>query len=298
MRGSECGAKRVSAPPRSGCLEVSRAACCAGRVCENEYTHSETNMTYDLDRLRLTIVRKVREVRLARGWTQAELARKLGLSQARLSVVERGGGTLSAEQLIAFLAFANLPLSELIPRQDPEDELQNALARLGALHLRELDDVVPTERFERVDDAVLGTLAAPRSARLLVALGPVLVWNIDHLPLDHLHARLRRIGLAHRLGWLVQSLLEGLVTAEVQGEWDRRRRRAELLLGALLQRMEAPASSKERLPDPLDPEIRSVKSLDIERHNSDPVARRWGVATDLGSADFARALTEAAAADG
>lgn len=271
----------------------------------SKYYHSDTNMkpsaaTLDLDTTRLRIVRKLREVRIARGWTQAELAERLGLSQARLSVIERGGGTISAEQFVVLLAITNLPIDEFLPRQDPEDEIQNALARLGALHLRELDDVVPTERFQRVEDAVAETLASPRSSRFILALGPVVTWNADHINLDAVNERLSRLGLSRRLGWLVDALDEGLPLADIAkgSEWWRRVRRTKVVLADYRRRPGAfgpPLDSPPATPsDHLDPQIRSIKTLDIVWQNSGPVARRWGIATEIGPADFAGALAEAA----
>ena len=252
----------------------------------------------DLDATRRVIVRKLREVRLARGWSQTELAERLGLSQARLSVIERGGGTISAEQFVALLALTNLPIEAFLPRQNPEDEIQNALARLGALQLRELDDVVPTDRYQRVEDAVVETLAAPRSSRFILALAPVVVWNADHLSLDQVNERLSRIGLAGRLGWLVEALEHALPLAAIAkgSEWWKRRRRAELVLAEFRARPGAvrpPAEWPEAPTDHLDPQLRSMKSLYIEWHNSDALAKRWGIATDLGASDFARAVVEA-----
>lgn len=256
---------------------------------------NSSSTTFDLDTTRLAIVRKLREVRLARGWSQAELAARLGLSQARLSVIERGGGSISAEQFVALLAATNLPIEAFLPRQDPEDELQNALARLGALQLRELDDVVPTLRFQRVEDAVVETLAAPRSSRFVLALAPVVVWNVDHLSLDQVNERLSRIGLAGRLGWLVEALEQALpLVATTNGsEWWKRTRRAELVLAEFRARLRPPAVCPEVPTDHLDPHLRSVKSLEIEWRNSDALAKRWGIATELGASDLARAVVEA-----
>lgn len=78
------------------------------------------------------MLRRLREVRLPRGWTQAHLAARLGLSQARLIVVERGEGTISAEQFIAFLALSNLSIDAFLPAANIDSAFQNALARLGA----------------------------------------------------------------------------------------------------------------------------------------------------------------------
>jgi transcriptional regulator with XRE-family HTH domain len=54
------------------------------------------------------IARKVRELRKQRRWTQAELARRLGLSQSRLSEIERGAGSFSAEQFLTILSLFNV----------------------------------------------------------------------------------------------------------------------------------------------------------------------------------------------
>ena len=59
--------------------------------------HSEAQA---LEKTRLQVARKVRELRTRLNWTQIELARKLGLSQGRLSALERGTGSFTAEQLL------------------------------------------------------------------------------------------------------------------------------------------------------------------------------------------------------
>jgi transcriptional regulator with XRE-family HTH domain len=252
--------------------------------------------TINLEATRQSIVRKLREIRRERGWTQAELAEMLGLSQARISVIERGGGTISAEQFVALLALANVPIEDFLPRQNPEDEVQNTLARLGALHLREIEDVVPTERFRKVEDAVAETLVAPRSSRLVLALAPVLVWNIDHVNLDQTNARLERIGLSHRLGWLVESILHGIPLVGNAGApaWARRRRRAAFVLTEFLNRFQRLGPNTEQSPeapvDHLDSNIRSAKTLAMVWQSSGDVARRWGIATELAPEDFGAAL--------
>jgi transcriptional regulator with XRE-family HTH domain len=58
--------------------------------------------------LRLQISTKVRDLHTGRRWTQAELAKPLGRSQARLSEVERGQGSFSAEQLLEILRLFNV----------------------------------------------------------------------------------------------------------------------------------------------------------------------------------------------
>lgn len=46
-----------------------------------------------LDKLRIRVGKRVRELRHARRWTQVELARQLDVSQGRLSEIEAGKGS-------------------------------------------------------------------------------------------------------------------------------------------------------------------------------------------------------------
>src|SRR5688572_32511928 len=102
-----------------------------------------------LEKSRVEIVQKVRELRRARHLTQAELSQRLGLSQGRLSEIERGGGSFTAEQFLAILKLFNVSAAFFdSTAKSPTVALQNALARLGALHLRESEAVLPSERFE------------------------------------------------------------------------------------------------------------------------------------------------------
>ena len=101
----------------------------------DKYSHS-------LEKDRAQVAQKVRELRRGRRWTQAELSRRLHLSQGRLSEVERGAGSFTAEQFLAILKLFNVPVSHFYhAAPDQASELQNALARLGALHLQESADV-------------------------------------------------------------------------------------------------------------------------------------------------------------
>src|SRR6516225_4309261 len=105
----------------------------------------------DLDRSRLQIGRKLRELRAERGWTQLDLAERLQISQGHLSQIERGSGSLTAEQFLKVLALFNVPSTYFAPSNQRADlDLQNALARLGALHLRERTDVLPSEQLDEV----------------------------------------------------------------------------------------------------------------------------------------------------
>jgi transcriptional regulator with XRE-family HTH domain len=250
-----------------------------------------------LEKTRLQIARKVRELRFARNWTQAELASKLGLSQGRLSALERGTGSFTAEQLLQILALFNVAATHFAEgrQQDFEADLQNALVRLGATHLRQASDVLPTERLEDVTALVRETLAS-QSSRQIAALAPVLVVNIDQLSLPQLQLRLSEAGLERRLGWLAENTVEAIrreVPLLPSGPSTQSYRRAELLLGMLRDTLASRIDATGTLVDLLEPVVASKKTLDELRETSSPVSRRWGILTSLQVDDFVDALRAA-----
>jgi len=245
------------------------------------------NSTDNLSKTRSIIASRARALRQERRWTQRELADKLGMSQGRLSEVERGDGSFTAEQLVELLRLFNVPLHDIVGASPIEDELQNALARLGAGHLRESTTTLPSARITTTRAAVRETLLDPRDPRLLLALAPVLVANIDALNLDLLHDELRRAGFPARVPWLVENVREALAIARPprrRGAWNR----AATVLGDFLARLPPP---EEDAPfDILDQGIRSARTLAQVRGAASAISRRWRVATDLQAADFADAL--------
>src|SRR5271163_926930 len=115
----------------------------------------EDKSLHYIEKARATVAQKVQELRKDRHWTQAELSRRLRLSQSRLSEIERGSGSFTAEQFLTILKLFNVTASEFAPEpQGQESELQNALARLGALHLQESSDVLPSERLSGASDVI------------------------------------------------------------------------------------------------------------------------------------------------
>jgi transcriptional regulator with XRE-family HTH domain len=241
---------------------------------------------------------KVRELRRQRRWTQAELARRLGLSQGRLSEIERGAGTFSAEQLIEILRLFNVPVSHFTSEApaDPDAELQNLLARLGASELQETE-ALPSERVVDVNEAIRQTLLTG-SPRLVAALAPVLVRNANRVSLPRIDASLRELGLDRRLPWLVENVIEA-----VRKELPRARssaieyRRALVVLDTYIQYAGGRASSvgSQTTPDILDETIRSERTLAAVTAGSSPISQRWRVITRLRPEDFGDALRESRA---
>ncbi|HEX6242783.1 MAG TPA: helix-turn-helix transcriptional regulator [Polyangiales bacterium] len=237
---------------------------------------------------------KVRDLRTARRWTQAELAERLGLSQARLSEVERGRGSFSAEQLLEIFRLFNVGPSHFAAgtaRASHEDQLWNAAARLGASHLAESEDVLPSHHMQQVHEVVREGLVQVGSPRLLTALSAVLVARADELQLHHLEEQLARLGLSHRLGWLVDNTrdaLQGLLSASPTRAAALRYRRAAVVLSTWL---EAPRPARTaQAADVLDADIRSAKSRAAAEQQRSQISRRWGVLSELQPEDFARAI--------
>ena len=254
-----------------------------------------------LGRSRTKIATKARELRLGRNLTQAELAKRLHISQNRLSEIEHGGGSFTAEQFIELLRLFNVTPGDFVDdARDPVLELQNALARLGATHLHEsaiLASVALQDAHDVVREALLNG-----SPRIVTALAPVLTNHADTLNLPKLYAELHRLGLERRLAWVVENTLAGLdALANESGSgakgWSRLKRRVEVpfrlfvdLIGA---RGETPGWTS---PDPLDPTIRTLRTLEEVKRSASKISERWGVATALQLDDFVQALRASRAA--
>jgi transcriptional regulator with XRE-family HTH domain len=247
------------------------------------------------------IADKVRSLRQARRWTQAELARHLHLSQSRLSEIEGGDGSFTAEQFLSLLRLFNVPVSHFgLSAQDRGSQLQNALARLGAFHLHENSEIIPDEQLENPADVVRETLLGD-SPRLLTAIAPVLVGNIDRINLNKLRLELVQVGFERRLSWVTENTLLALdreLTEPLPLTWAKRYRRAQTVLGAFVESISAAPGTRAaqaQTPDVLDSGIRSKKTLGEVSASSSPISQNWGIVTRLQPADFGEALRAARA---
>jgi len=244
----------------------------------------------------------VRTLRRDRAWTQSELARKLGLSQSRLSEIEGGGGSFTAEQFLLILKLFNVTTSRFTGEErDRELQLQKALARLGAQHLHESSEVAPADELDDVLKVVRETLIGG-DPRLTTALAPVLVANADRFGLSNLYLDLDKVGLGRRLPWLVQNTTEAIdleIGADPPRAWAQRARRAAVLLSLFLDSVANGRHAEPDRPLPLDafdPTIRSKKTLEDVAATSSAISRQWGIVSTLQPRDFAQALRAARAA--
>lgn len=255
-----------------------------------------SSIPHPLDATRRFIAKRVRELRQERRWTQAELAAQLHLSQSRLSEIERGDGSFTAEQLLEIFRIFNVNpdhFDAAPARPHPEAEFQNALARLGAHHLTERPDLLPTQRLREAGSTIREILTAGGPPRLLLALAPVVVWNIDSLPLHRIHGQLMELGLENRLLWLLENILLSLSNPAAFGnlEWIRHCRRAKALIEDFI--ISIPFTQKTQSFDPLDKNIYSKKSIQETISNASPCSLKYRILTDISPLDFANALQHA-----
>ncbi len=242
---------------------------------------------------RKAIATKIRKLRIERRWTQAELSKRLGLSQSRLSEIEGGQGSFTAEQFLAILKLFNVSVTHFASERRPSMELQNTLARLGAVHLQESPDVLPSDLRDEVEDIVREVLFTAESPRHVTSLAPVLVRNIDRVSFKKLRAQFTEAGLQRRLGWLIENTLAAVrheLSQDLPRKWTQLYLRAEVVLSALPALKLPSRGDIAGAPDILDPDILSSKTLaEVKRHRS-AASRRWGIATDLQPEDFVEAL--------
>jgi len=261
-----------------------------------------------------SIAAGLRKLRKERRITQAELARLLGLSQAQLSKIENGRGSLVAEQLVRLLQEYSLSLSYFVSaekssRNEEDTPLQNALARLGAAHLRIVPGIAVPERLALPEEAVLETLIAP-SSRLVTALAPVIVRHCESINFHRIAERLRGHGVEYRIWWVVDgtyhALGERLKEPYLPRDLHRLYQRAFLLLERkklnLPQRGvegEAPtalpvegATRAPMIEDEFDRDLISERTIQLVKQNRDKLANHWRVVTRIKKADFEQALKD------
>lgn len=249
-----------------------------------------------LDHIRTEIVTKIRDLRIARRWTQAELAARLELSQGRVSQIESGSGSFTAEQLLVALQLFNVSVDHFYSGKLTTDRgaiLQNALARLGASHLAEVADTPPSADLASPEDVITESLSTATAPRQITALAPVLVAQGGALfgLLRRLKVRLTELGLERRLAWAVENTndaLRGELATKLPRDWAQRYRRTNIVVADFLKEARLRRQSAAR--DILDADIRTEKTADQVQEASSKISIAWGIVTSIQPEDFRQAL--------
>lgn len=247
---------------------------------------------------RKSIATKLQSLRKKRGFTQADLAQRLGLGQGTYSRVENGHGSLSAEQFLEVLRIFNVPASEFEAPENLGSDIQNALIRLGANHLLGDGSRLPDERLNRVEEVFREVLADGTQGRHLTALAPVFVRNHKDIQLKKLWSQFVAFGLEARLGWALENIREALRLALQGGSlWQRAAplRAAERSLEPFLVWVE---EQRPRIISNGANDLLGVRSLSLKSRNdvlasSSVISRRWGIITRLVPEEFLEALKAA-----
>lgn len=242
-----------------------------------------------------SIAKKVKELRKQRLLTQKELADYLGLSQNRISQIEAGEGSFSAEHLLLLAKKFNLAPSSFVDEEKrAEPTVQNALARHGAEHLREFENTLPSEKLDDIIRLVREVLAAPQDSRSVAALAPVIVQHADPPTLNRIRLRLIDDGIIQRYGWLLENIrwaIDDELAEDLSTEWKEKYKKADYVLKNLLS---FPWFSLRKVhrEDVFDSVITS-KTLGQLRSALSDVSKKWKIITNIQPKDFAEALKEA-----
>ncbi len=251
--------------------------------------------------LRKHIGLKVRELRKKRSMSQDYLARLLGVSQGWLSYVEKGEGSLTAEQLLEILKIFNeVPQAFDLAERNPEAEFQRALVQQGADHLFQDPRVLPSKLNQDIEATIREVLLDGRNPRQLTAIAPVLARNYDAIDLKRLWARFVDYRLQNRFGWALENVAEAidLLVPRLTSHDARPLRRAGIALRNFLA-IRAPEDSEGSIQerdeilsrlDVLGEKTLSWKTISDLWASADPASRRWGVISNLQPRDFYDAL--------
>jgi transcriptional regulator with XRE-family HTH domain len=254
---------------------------------------------HNLQSFRSRISDEVRQLRQEHRWTQSELAKQLDLSQSRLSEIERGQGSFTAEQFLVLLRLFNVTPAHFGGEvRDRAAETQNALARHGARGLYEDVQILPGEDLD-AGEAIRNALIDGHP-RLVVSSAVVLVRNLERIHLKRVQTDLVDAGSPGRLPWLMESALHAagslLTENAAPAAWARRLRRVEAALTPFLDSLRA-SRGEHLVWDVLDPNIRSTQTTDEVRRLNYGVSNYWRIVTRLQLADFITALRAAARDD-
>ncbi len=168
----------------------------------------------------------VSEARKACGWTQVELARKLGLSQGYVSLMESNGRVVPRHLALKLVSLLGLSASTLPVSSQTEPLSSNRAA--GALSTLGHPGFAHLGKRHRLNPAELLVRTLSRNnveARLVEAL-PWVVLHFPHLDWPWLLSNAKQNDLQNRLGFVVMVARElaerwsDSTTAETLRKWE------------------------------------------------------------------------------
>ena len=215
----------------------------------------------------------LRELRKSRGWSQAEAARHLRVSQPYLSLLEAGERPLTPHLRRLLLQRLKLPPT-VLPLPASLDDwppfTNEAFVRyLSALGYPPYSYVKPHPRPENPTALLLWTLNAPDAEPRLVEGLPWILLSYPDLDLDWLLREAKLHDLQNRLGFFVQL---AHTVATTNGRYASR----AAALADLLQTLEHSRLARE---ETLFREATTAKQLEITRVLRGPEAAHWNLVT-------------------
>lgn len=221
---------------------------------------------------------ELREPRLARGWTQGELAERLGVSQAYVCLLERGRRTVSrslARKLTGLLRLSpgTLPVGDC---RDPLRD-EEATAALGSLGYPGFAYVRARRPLNPADLVVRALRARNVNARVVEAL-PWVLLSYPHLDWTWVRREAKINDLQNRLGFLVSVARE---LAELRGEAATAQRLAE--------QEQALERSKLQREDGYRESMTEAERRWLRDHRT-PGAVQWNMLSTVNARELASAL--------
>ena len=99
-------------------------------------------------RIAALVARRVREIRLAKRWTQVRLATEAGVARATIATIEAGHDVPSLDTMHAIASAFDLPPAALLldPSRKPRDAAALAVLTSTEASARELGGRIPSKR--------------------------------------------------------------------------------------------------------------------------------------------------------